>query len=34
MNDKSFEDRERILEEIQSLFFRTLYLWTDVLFIL
>jgi hypothetical protein len=24
----SFEDRERTLEEIKSLFFNTLYLWT------
>jgi hypothetical protein len=28
MNDRSFEDRERSLEEIKSLFFNTLYLWT------
>jgi hypothetical protein len=28
MNDRSFEDRERTLEEIKSLFFNTLYLWT------
>jgi hypothetical protein len=28
MNDLSFEDRERTLEEIKSLFFDTLYLWT------
>jgi hypothetical protein len=28
MNYKSFEDQERILEEIKSLFFQTLYLWT------
>jgi hypothetical protein len=28
MNDRSFEDRERTLEEIKSLFFYTLYLWT------
>jgi hypothetical protein len=27
-NDKSFEDCERTLEEIKSLFFNTLYLWT------
>jgi hypothetical protein len=27
-NDKSFEDWERTLEEIKSLFFKTLYLWT------
>jgi hypothetical protein len=27
-NDRSFEDRERTLEEIKSLFFNTLYLWT------
>jgi hypothetical protein len=27
-NDMSFEDRERTLEEIKSLFFNTLYLWT------
>jgi hypothetical protein len=26
MNDRSFEDRERTLEEIKSLFFNTLYL--------
>jgi hypothetical protein len=29
MNEKSFEDRERTMEEILSLIFRTLYLWTD-----
>lgn len=28
MNDRSFKDRERILEEIISLFFNILYLWT------
>jgi hypothetical protein len=28
MNDISFEDRKRTLEEIKSLFFYTLYLWT------
>jgi hypothetical protein len=28
MNDRSFEDCERSLEEIKSLFFNTLYLWT------
>jgi hypothetical protein len=28
MNDRSFEDRENALEEIKSLFFNTLYLWT------
>jgi len=29
MNDKSFEDRERSLEKLKSLFFfYTLYLWT------
>jgi hypothetical protein len=28
MNDRCFEDRERTLEEIKSLFFNTLYLWT------
>jgi hypothetical protein len=28
MNDRNFEDRERSLEEILSLFFETLYLWT------
>ena len=27
-NDINFEDRERTLEEIKSLFFKTLYLWT------
>jgi hypothetical protein len=27
MNDISFEDRERTLEDIKSLFFKTLYLW-------
>jgi hypothetical protein len=27
-NDRSFEYRERTLEEIKSLFFKTLYLWT------
>jgi hypothetical protein len=25
---RSFEDRERILEEIKSLFFNTTYIWT------
>jgi hypothetical protein len=28
MNYRSFEDHERTLEEIKSLFFNTLYLWT------
>jgi hypothetical protein len=28
MNDKSFKDCERTLEEIKSLFFSTFYLWT------
>lgn len=28
MNDRNFEDRERALEEIKSLFFNILYLWT------
>jgi hypothetical protein len=28
MNDKSFEDRKWTLEEINSLFFNALYLWT------
>jgi hypothetical protein len=28
MNDRSFEDNESTLEEIKSLFFNTLYLWT------
>jgi hypothetical protein len=27
----SFEDRARTLEELQSLFFNTLYLWTTAL---
>jgi hypothetical protein len=27
-NDRSFDDRERTLEEIKSLFFNTKYLWT------
>jgi hypothetical protein len=27
-DDRSFEDCERALEEIKSLFFKTLYLWT------
>jgi hypothetical protein len=29
MNVKSFEDRERTLEESKSFFFNTLYLWTS-----
>jgi hypothetical protein len=29
-NDRSFEDRERTLEEIKSLFSKTLYFWTVV----
>jgi hypothetical protein len=29
MNDLSFENRERTLEEITSSFFKTLYLWTS-----
>jgi hypothetical protein len=29
LNDKSFEDREKTMEEITSLFFKTLYLWTS-----
>jgi hypothetical protein len=28
MNDRSFEGHEKTLEEIKSLFFYTLYLWT------
>jgi hypothetical protein len=28
MSCRSFEDCERLLEEIKSLFFNTLYLWT------
>jgi hypothetical protein len=28
MNDENFEDCERTLEELKSLFFNTLYLWT------
>jgi hypothetical protein len=28
MNDKNFKDRQRTLEEILSLFYKTLYLWT------
>jgi hypothetical protein len=28
MNDRSFEDRERMLEELKSFFFNTLYMWT------
>jgi hypothetical protein len=28
MNDRSFEDHERILEKIKSFFFKTLYFWT------
>jgi hypothetical protein len=28
MHDKSFEDGERTLEELKSLFLHTLYLWT------
>jgi hypothetical protein len=28
MNDRSFEDRERTLEELKSFFFNTQYLWT------
>jgi hypothetical protein len=27
MNDRNFEDRERMLGEILSLFYETLYLW-------
>jgi hypothetical protein len=27
-NDKSFENQERTIEEILSLFFKTLYMWT------
>jgi hypothetical protein len=27
-NDGSFEDRERTLDQMKSLFFKTLYLWT------
>jgi hypothetical protein len=30
MNDKSFKDRKMTLEEIKSLFFNTLYLWTTI----
>jgi hypothetical protein len=28
MNDKCFEERERTLEELESIFFNTLYYWT------
>jgi hypothetical protein len=28
MNDRNFEDQERTLEEIKSLFFKTLNIWT------
>jgi hypothetical protein len=28
INDRSFEHRERTLEELKSFFFNTLYLWT------
>jgi hypothetical protein len=28
INDRSFEDRERTLEELKSFFFNTLYHWT------
>jgi hypothetical protein len=28
MNNRNFEDKERSLEEILSLFYDTLYLWT------
>jgi hypothetical protein len=28
MNDRSFKNCEKTLEEIKSLFFNTLYLWT------
>ena len=31
MNDKNFEDRERMLGKVLSLFYETLYLWTTVL---
>jgi hypothetical protein len=31
MNEKSFEYRERTLEELKSLFFNTLYIWTTAL---
>jgi hypothetical protein len=34
MNDMCFEDRERILEELKSLFFNILYLWTAPKFLL
>jgi hypothetical protein len=27
-NDKSFEDQEKTLDDIQPLFFKTLHLWT------
>jgi hypothetical protein len=30
MNDMRFEYRERTLEEIKSLFFNALYLWTSI----
>jgi hypothetical protein len=32
MNDRSFEDYEKTSNEIKSLFFNTLYLWTADLF--
>jgi hypothetical protein len=34
LNDMCFEDRERILEELKSLFFNILYLWTAPKFLL
>jgi hypothetical protein len=30
MNDRSFENRKRTLEELKSLFFSTLYFWTTI----
>jgi len=32
INDRSFEDRKRTLEEIKFLFFNTVYLWTAFFF--
>lgn len=32
MNNRSFEDCERTLEEVESFFFYTIYIWTAAFF--
>lgn len=34
INDRSFEDHEKTLEELKSFFFNTLYFWTEAFYAL